>query len=988
MTTFKLLFRGNLSAGIDQQDCINTLAQRLKTTPETIQQRFFQRWPVTVLETDSESKARRVQQVFLEAGAQVDLQSINAPQSNKPVSTTATSTPRRSHQRWPIVVGALVVLSITALVIAGWYTRPLWQSQPHPGVQQAEAALASEDLLMLAELDVRRLVDIEQRFMTVADPDALPGAGSDLMSDLARVGIDLRRQLNTVMFAAYQGSQDGSEKLEFAAVLLGQFEPGALKALIARRYQLDESRSRQDRLVFTSLDSRTCERSGVLVMLIEPDRLLLGSEARVSELSQRFQQSRPAQADLSAWRRYRGGKLASATVFAPAAVTDSSSGLSGMMLRGASKDLGPLTAAFFGVTSTTMPPGIQLEALVSGSDGGALDQNAQALQAKLDILGERLARHQPETATLLQRVAVIRSADQLGVSLALDGNVEQELSSLITAMLDQMFSFSSSKPGEPAAPRQEKLQDNPVVFQREFDPASLPGFMDVPDENFHATWSQGPVALKVKEIGVDSDAGTSYLVLTAQGRELANVGAEQGGELVISEIYNQQGEAIMPTPSCGHDRNQDPSPLKKTMDGSYFAEGEFRHYLKHEADKKVHLGEGVTLDQVARVEGRVTVQVATRTETVRIPVPAGGASVARAGARVAFGDSDEQALSFVTSGEVARILAVRALNDEGKPLASQSHSSFGPILNTGRAHQYDYHGTPASVEVVFASELQPQSYPFVLDSVQPWQDDRFAAAASRLPHVPSGKDVTLALQQPLPGDIGVYETYGNPIKGIARSGPIQLAVSRLQTGGFRGFYSQWDVRSANLPGLEGNRVAGQIQLNSIVDSRNQRHPLVAQARFGLEQKGMIFNGEFRPSQSFLSGNAAISYQDYQGADPVRLEGEVILRIPEKMAVLERPLALGETVLHGPVSVSAQAVSENALRLLVAKGIGQLAAVEVFDENGIAVGGNVQAWGDDEDNVRVNVSLSGIPAVLKLHVIETSRALRYPFTLSLNQDASQ
>lgn len=980
MSDFELIFRGELAEGVDQQDCIEALAVRLKTEPDTIRTRFFQHWPVTVLATDNEAKAKRVQQVFEEAGAIVTLQSV--AQTSAPSMTSSSEKPASKRGLW-IVASVLLLAGVGAF--AGWYTQPLWQTHQHPLLQRAEAALASDDLLLLAHLDVKKLTDIEQRFMTVTDPEALPSSGTDLLSDLARVGIDPKKQLDTALLAGYQADQ----ALEFAAVLLGQFDPEKVKALVKQRYDLDPSQSQANRLVFDYTDEMTCERSAPMVILIETDRLLISTQSRMDGLATRFGQSSTAAIDLAAWQTYRADKLASATVFAPTAVTESSRGLSGMMMRGASQALGPLTAAYLGASATAMPPGIRFEATVSGTDAQALDSQADALRNQLQELTDTLAYHEPETVKLLKRVAVVRSQDQLGASLVLDGNAGEELMSLGQAVMGQMFSISSSVAGEENTARQEQLEDNPARFFLQFDPANLAAFDDIPDDHFHAAWKQGPLALRIKEIGVDpKNDNRSYLLLNGQGRSLTNVAKEQGGSLVVSGIYDQSGNAIMPAPSCGQNRNQDPAMLSKTMDGSYYADGEFQHYGKHEVDKKVLLAPGTSLDAVARVEGEMTLQVATRTEARVVQMPVTGASVQLAGARVAFGNSEGQSLSYVTSGDVSRILAVRALNKDGKPLASQSHSSFGPVLGTGKAHQYDYHGTPVSVEVVIATELKPLRYPFVIENIQPWQDTDFSAQALRLPEITDRRAVDEALQQPLPADAAQYDNYGNPPKGTVVAGPVQLALTSVQAGGFQGLYSQWDVRTVKLAALEGNRVAGNILLQEIIDSNGVSHEVEASGGFGLKQEGMFFNDEFRPSHAYLTGSAVASTREYEGAQPTELSGQVELQIPEKIVTLHGPLALGEEWTQGPVSLTAQALSENSLQLNVATGIGQLVAVELFDADGQPVGNQLQVWGSEQNNVRAQVSLSGVPASMTLHVIEESRTVQYPWRLSLEENTDQ
>jgi len=972
---YELIFNGELAAGTDRAACIRELAGALGKDPAEVEHNLFQDWPRIVLRSDDPEKVDQVVRVFAGAGARLEVHDAQAGPS------------RRRWRRAAVAAAAAGLLLLGLAGAAAWYTMPLWHGSDHPELAATEAALATPDLAVLAHFDVRRAVDIERRFLGEADSGALPGARSDFVGRLLASEIQPRESLDLAVLGGYAAGQD----MWASAVLLGRFEPDAVRRFIEQHYQPAAAPpgGGGDAIYFTRLDEQTCQRSPLLAASVSPGRIVVARGDRLRPLLERLAAGAGAAVPLETWREFRAARVASLGALAPAELTAASAGgaspgMARAMLSRARPELDGIDAAYLGFDAAALPPGVALTGAISSGDASLLDARQQDLEQALASARGRF-RSQAEITALFEHIETFRDRNQLGARLRMDRDFGEDLQNLARAGLTAMFAAGGIEMDTGnGAPAGEQVVASPAVFRERLDPASLPAFSEVGDGSFQPAWSEGPVGLRIAEVGAAAEQpGRIYLKLEAQARNLANVGDNgQWGRLTVDEVLDPDGRPVMPRPECGRNRNQDPAFLTSAGQGTYFQDGEVRKHTKHQAEKKLVLAPGAGPADIARIEGTIELDlpVAVRRETLDTPLA--GRSVEAAGARVAFAPADGGTLHYDTSGELDRILAVRALNDQGQVLQTAGATTMSRLLGHGKVHQRDFQGTPAAVEVIVATELASRRYDFTLERAYPPLSG--AAHQRPLPRAVSRAEVEAAFETALPE---AADDFSAP-RAVADAGPTRIAATNVRSGGFFGLQASLNLRTAVIPGLADNLAAGQIKLTGATGAGGARQPLNLAGHFGLAREGMFVNGAFQPSEDkpYLQGRVNLSERDLDGGVPSALDGRLTLALPLAISRETIPaLTFGRTHRLDDVVVTPVSLRPGTLRLHLEAGRGRLAAAEALDAGGEPVHGPVQIHrAGERSGWHLDVGLGALPHSLVLHLIGDAMTRAYPFSLNLDE----
>ncbi|HWO06789.1 MAG TPA: hypothetical protein VNQ54_18440, partial [Methylomirabilota bacterium] len=130
------------------------------------------------------------------------------------------------------------VLAVLVVLGAGLYffvARPLLR--PSEVTAVAERALATDDLLLLAGINVKQAVFLEKwllgspRVTPVAATPPPAVADRSLLDHLRAAGVDPRHDVDHALYALYPADAAGSRH---AAILIGRFNPAAVNAYLAR----------------------------------------------------------------------------------------------------------------------------------------------------------------------------------------------------------------------------------------------------------------------------------------------------------------------------------------------------------------------------------------------------------------------------------------------------------------------------------------------------------------------------------------------------------------------------------------------------------------------------------------------------------------------------------------------------------------------------------------------------------------------------------
>lgn len=985
MAKYHVVFNGEFDSRIGREECIRILAERMGKDEQTVARRFFDSPPQTILETSRKSEAKRAVKLFGKAGAVLELRTDTASGPGEQVSQSSKRSPGR----------LLIPLVLVLAVVAGlaWYTLPLWYPDEQPGLAEAEAAFATEDLVALGYVDVRRSVAIEQRFLGEQDADALPDSGAEgFVNQLIAQGISPRESVDSVLLAGYARAGEGRSgsglaRLEGAAMVTGEFDTQAVRAVIAQRYQLVEGDGESNLVRFTMLNEQTCEQSGVIAVYVASDRVVIAPQSRIRTLLTRLGASAKAERNLEQWRSFRSGRLASVGLLAPQEALAASGTMPAMVIGKHRGELEDIEALFLGLGASVMPPGIRMTASASSQDTAKQQSRKADIDAMLTSAADQLGQLSPDATRLISHIEPFHQGEQLGATLSLDDQFMEDIGTLAKAGLGALLQpmGMTASPTTGGATVAEQVEENPRSFHDTYDPSQAPPFDAIDHETDNLAWQQGPFALRVKEVGQAAEQGSQpYITLELEARQLQNVpDSGQWGQLRITDVLDAEGNPVMPKQACGQNRNQDPAWLGKIFGASYFSDGEFVNYPAYRAQKQVNLLEGTSPLEIGEVRGVVEARVPVQISRHRLTAPLAGKVVETAGARVRITGSSDGQLSYETSGDQDRILAVRALNEQGQVLKSPGGSSMGRLLGSGKYHSRDVRGNPAQVEVIVAERFEILEHDFRLQAPSPV----LSGSAGHAPLVEAAEEQAIreALAQPVPEAAG--EFYQQP-KASVDTGPVKVSLEQLQSGGFYPFYAVFDIRTARIPGLDRNMAAGELRLNSVTDDQGKVHPLSESAHFALKQDGMLVNGVYRTSDSkpWLEGEVRLLDQDYEGSQPVSISGQVQLAPVREIRRFEiQQPGFGTAYTQGEVSVTLESLGSQGLTVLVTKGAGRLVALEVLNSRGDVVGRGSSALGAEptESGIRHRVPVGDRPAALVLYVANGMVQSDFPFTLKVD-----
>src|SRR5262249_40991993 len=193
------------------------------------------------------------------------------------------------------------------------------------------------------------------------------------------------------------------------------------------------------------------------------------------------------------------------------------------------------------------------------------------------------------------------------------------------------------------------------------------------------------------------------------------------------------------------------------------------------------------------ISGRVELRLPMRVETLGVTKPVPGATLAAHGAKMTIIRVAGGEVQYQIAGARDRVLAVRALNAAGQPLASDMKLSSEFLLGEGLAAQAQYAGVVDRLEVVIAAEERPLRWAFKLTDMSMAGKPRRRVRAITPDFRPYGLQ---ALRRDVP-----------------RGNPVELSFDRAQ----RFFTTRLDftLRSPALPNFERIFTVGRLSVKRI-----------------------------------------------------------------------------------------------------------------------------------------------------------------------------
>ncbi len=958
----RIVFRGELAEGVTRRDAAAALARLFPgRSAEAIETELFRGRAVVVRRAPDATTAARYARALQRAGLVVHIEEVPTPPSTPP---------RRGRAGALAAIGALAGILVGLGAAAAWYSYPLWAAASNDAAtERLTQALATADLVALAGADLDRMTTLESRALGPYSLDGVIGA-AERLTRLNPTGVAPPDRIDSAVFALA-----GAGGADTAGVVVGDFDPTAVRERLARRYRVIDERHRGDGL-HLRIASPGCAGDHRLAIRIDRQRVIWGAPERVATVAARAGRGASAGVDLDRWRQLRSNTLAGLAVFAPQRLA---SWVSGEAERPASSGSPPRTTVYAGAHPELTPPGIALHVTARSSDDARLAALTQRARAAL-VRWRRAGGAWPELTGLAKRVRLERGDAMLRAKLRLPPDGRLAPSRLLAAATQQWLALSL--PAPQAAQARPTKAAQPTRGAGAIESARLAPFARWGNTSGFG-WQGGPFAARLAAAEASDETG-HRLQLMLRGRELP--GVAPGSPLVearVERVADAGGVSVRARDGCGATVAFDErvQGVAAQGDGS-------RYYEGIGARDTITLADGTRPGDVAKIVGRIRYRQPTRIADRRITLTEAGQSLDIAGVRLRITHPTPRRIAYTVAGAGERLLDVRALDADGNTVEALAESTSPQLGGGGRHVVAAYAGEVAAIEPIVAEALTAHRYRFRLDGGRPPMRRR-ADGPPRLPRLvasnPSG-----GIDRPPRVDFGGYAP-----AHTTQAGPLVVSLDGFRVNGDIGLYGALGVYARPDTGLARRLNAVAIGLDGVILANGRVIDLdapqqpVALARAGAHWSRGHY--ETDPERPWLEGRTKVHAPGYAGPQPRAVVGHVTLREPRDISVESFPADVGARWSGDGVSARVSAwryePAESIVTLALTGASERVVAATAHDAAGdrVDAGTRVARKADGGRSLRIDVAEA--PTTVRLYVAESVRVRREAFRIALTQARS-
>ena len=901
----------------------------------------------------------------------------------------------------------LLVSVATAVWMLWIFLWPVSAQNPPQVLLDAEAALFQDDLATLFYLDLAQALQFETQVLGEqgASTSAV-GAWREpaLLRQLANGGIDFRKDLDQLLLA----STIKRENLGWMALGFGRFPQDRLPAALSKSYDLKtQTMAGHSVLLLTPVKPDPCHAPKTLAFLADGDRILVGDLEVVSGFLKRLAQTSGGQGvpstDLIAWRQERQGKVLGFAVNRTAntlikGTKDSNPGLA-FAIWGRSGAVQSVSSVLGGVALEEDPVRLKLDMTMVAENADWPDEAVENFDTWRD---QQKATAGPGEALVLDlesRINLRAAGERLRVEASFDRaflqDAQRDLDNLLLSLIGlrlSLFPKGASPKGDGAAAKDQIISANDLIgFKQHLSPQDLKPYDFKGRTSLGDNAASGPFGISAEAFRVVTDGDGEDLLsvtLSVDSNAIANLSQtalEQGDAaaqayISVSAIAHSEGRNLLRYEPCRpRDGNQDATPLQ-ARNASTYLDGAWVSMQKIWGKKTLRLRPGVKLSQLKAAEGKVTLQLAIETKTLRLPMPAPGQVVQDLGVQFQFKTSRPNILAYNVNGRAERILTVRALNETGDYLQNNRSSASTRILGPGRSVTRIFEGKIAEVEIVLSAAQRLLSYPFKIEPLGPrFSKSSYLQVPSLIPaNTEDDLDEALASPLPPPDCENGYSLQKIP--------PFPLCVTWSPDAFDRNLVAMEHLYLPKVPGLQGNLSALEIFFDTL-DWGPKRN----KAELGSVWPGFLLaepDGD-KPLLKAPGSHAVygLNQVKFVPDEVTEVKGHLVLRIPRSLSPLSfKPLVLGDTKHHGNgTKVKVTGISDLGLELELQGARDRL--VQVLARNGkgelvATTKANVQTKNNSSAVWTIQFHATEWPASLELIFAEKQWQKTYPFHLFL------
>ncbi len=868
----------------------------------------------------------------------------------------------KSSFLWGMLV-IVFAIALTASIIL-WLKRPLWEpATVSPQTGQIINALATENLFALAHVDVPRLQRLPGVLQSAASMDNVPAPVANFWRNLEKAGIKIAPQLDQVWIAAYRSNN----QTQSLWVLTGKFNTDAVRNWLKKNYVIDEDSPQQ--IVFSTMDENTCEKQPAMMAMIESGRILLGAPERVAAFRGRLEAGAPAGRDMADWLTLSEKQMLSLALFTPAQFGEASSAIA---LTKLSVDASQVKGIYVGVAPHMLPPMLEFRAVMTGGNQEFIDNAEKNIGALLTNVKNTIGQDWPETVPIYERMKLSKTGEQLRASVFFDEKIQTQLQLWSSSLLARTFPMGDSTAEIPP----ERLDERPRVFNN-LSSTGLPDFASSKHLNpsFIAQTSSGPFGVEISSI--DATEQGVVLTLDVNAFNLPNLGkAADSIELRITDIVDHQDQSLLAAKGCDATGARQLAKINMAYDGAYFEQGQPVAYIGIQGTKKIRLPENINISDIGAIKGELSYKLPVKVERLKVDLPLAGKVINAQGMQLRFLSASASRLYFQHTGNSDALLQVNALNADGKVLATSNTMQGASLIATGATTSIDVQGSVAAAEVIVASKVEKQTYPFSFGRIQP--PEKTFAQEKPKPELLTSASLTALKKDSPPEDIKY--PYQTPQQTIV-AGPALIAVNQLNIQSQQ-LTLMADIYMRNQHPLTRQLSAARFVITEVEDSAGEIHAVNYQAPVALEHSGGFWaDGKYQPdpTQPWLRGQLDLREQDLGVSDVVAFWGKLVFLAAADPVAIQLPFQFGMQWNGAESSFKLARWEAGRLLFDIHGSFPELMGITALDDNGVVVSQAAELRSNLGVN-QVELPVNQRPVTIEFSIARNQQTAEFPFEM--------
>lgn len=872
----------------------------------------------------------------------------------------------KSSFLWGMLV-ILVAIALTASTIL-WLKRPLWvPATVAPQAGKIVDALATESLFALAHLDAPRLQLLPGVLQSAADLDKLPEPVANFWRKLKQAGINIAPQLDQVWIAAYRANN----QTQSLWVLTGKFNVEEIRTWLKKNYVVDDDSPQQ--IIFSTVDENTCEKQSPMMATIESGRILLGAPERVAAFRGRLEANAPADRDLADWRALSAKQMLSLAVFNPLQFGDAASAIA---LSKLSLDAAQVKGIYAGVAPRMFPPMLEFNTVMVGANQEFINTAETTIAPLLANVKTTIGQDWPDTLPIYERMKLSKTGQQLRASVFFDEKIQAQLQVWSNSLLARTFPMGDG----PVEIPPERLDERPRAFSNLPSPG-LPDFSSSKHLNpsFVAQTTSGPFGVEISSIDA-TDQGVE-ITLNVNAFNLPNLGkAADSIEFRVTDIVDHQDQSLLSKSGCDSTGARQLASINMAYEGAYFEQGQPVPYVGIQGTKKIRLPDSINISAIGAIKGELSYKLPVKVERLKVDMPLAGKVINTQGMQLRFLTANASRLYFQQTGNSDALLQINALNADGKVLATNNVMRGANPFEAVAATSIDVQGSVAGAEIIVASKVEKQVFPFSFGRIQP--PEKTFAQEKSAPELLTATALAALKKDTPPEDIKY--PYQTPQQTIL-AGPALIALNQLSIQAQQ-LTLQADIYLRDQHPLTRQLSAARFVITEVEDSAGEIHSVNYQAPVALEHPGGIWaDGKYQPdvTQPWVRGQLDLRGQDLGVSDVVAFWGKLVFLAAAEPVSIQLPFQFGMQWNGADSSLKLARWEAGRLLFDISGSFPELMAITALDDNGAVVSQAAELRSNLGIN-QVELPVKQRPATIEFSLARNQKTAEFPFEIRAQQ----